>query len=134
MDIATTGRRVIAALALLTMAQAGIAAFNTRLIGPEWAWDQAGIGSDASLYAIRFASDGTLRVRADCNSGSARYLVEGERLWFSHIAITKKGCGDDSKDREFLRSLAEVVAYRFDDGRLVLTLASGARMQLRENV
>lgn len=134
-DIATPGRRLIAALALLTVAQAGIAS-HSSLIGPEWAWEPASVervGPDASRYTIRFASDGTMRVRADCNRGSGRFAVDGERLSLSAIATTKKGCGADSMDRQFLRALAEVVSYRLVDRRLLLTLGSGERLHLREN-
>jgi heat shock protein HslJ len=74
-------------------------------------------------YTLEFFTDGRVQLRADCNRGSARYTTGADRsLTLSPAAVTKMGCPRGSDDAEFLRQLAQVGAYRFADGDLVLAL------------
>jgi heat shock protein HslJ len=100
-------------------------------VGIVWAWQSAQFADGRRIavaaserYTIEFSPDGTLRVRADCNRGSARYAVDGVRLSIGPVATTKKGCADDSHDRDFVAALEHVRGFRGDDRELVLTLAA----------
>jgi heat shock protein HslJ len=100
------------------------------LAGRAWAWQRTQLSSDKAVvpnaperYTLEFMPDGRVQLRADCNRGGARYDAgAGRTLAFSPAATTKMGCPPGSQGTEFLRQLAEVGAYRFADGNLVLTL------------
>jgi heat shock protein HslJ len=105
------------------------------LVGPVWHW-QATISKDASRavnvsaparYTVQFAGDGQVRVQADCNRGSGRYMPTQEGgLTLSPIATTKMGCPAGSLDTRFLRELGAVGRYRLDSGALMLESRDGA--------
>lgn len=102
------------------------------LIGTVWAWHasardggvRAGVAAP-DRYTIELSPDGSVRVRADCNRGGARYEANDVELRFGPIATTKTGCPAGSRDREFLDALAKVDAYRFEGIDLVLASADG---------
>ena len=76
---------------------------------------------------FEFMPDGRAQLRADCNRGGARYEAgAGRTLTLSPAAMTKMGCPAGSQGGEFLRQLADVSAYAFADGNLVLTLRADA--------
>ena len=104
------------------------------LLGGAWHWEgPQGTGAGPrDLYTLEFAPDGRLLVRADCNRGAGRYLVEaGGRLTLSAIATTKMGCPEGSLDSAFLRQLGEVEGYRFEGETLRLTTRGGAMRFVR---
>lgn len=103
---------------------------SDALAGRVWAWQRTQFSSNKAVvpdaperYTLEFMPDGRVQLRADCNRGGARYDAgAGRTLTFSPAAMTKMGCPPGSQGTEFLRQLAEVGAYRFADGSLVLTL------------
>ena len=100
-----------------------------------WEWTERGdrtrtIADDPARYTIRFGERNALRVQADCNAGSGRHAERADGgMTLSSIATTKKGCGKGSQDREFLRDLANVRAYRFEGDLLLLDLRDGGAMR-----
>ncbi len=77
-------------------------------------------------YSLAFFDDGTLGVKADCNTGSGSYTVDGSTIEFGPMALTRALCPPESLSDQFVRLLAEVDTYGMQDGRLVLTLNDGA--------
>ena len=74
-------------------------------------------------YTLDFQPGGRISVRADCNRGSGSYLLNGAKLTFGPLALTKMLCPQGSRDREFLSALATTTAQSFESDDLVLTLA-----------
>jgi para-nitrobenzyl esterase len=100
-----------------------------------WAWqgtqmrDGTRVAPDApERYTLLFQPGGQVSVRADCNRGSASYLLNGNALSFGPIALTKMLCPPGSRDAEFLRQLGAVAAQSFRGYELTFTLGDGAIM------
>jgi heat shock protein HslJ len=114
----------------IMMPPAIAAASGDELPGRTWVWQGTTFSGDREVvpdaperYTLEFMPDGRVRLRADCNRGSAHYEAGANRaLALTPAAITKKGCPPGSKDSEFLRALGDVAGYRFIEGDLVLAL------------
>ncbi|HQR09774.1 MAG TPA: META domain-containing protein [Casimicrobiaceae bacterium] len=111
---------------------------SDALVGPEWQWQRTHLGAAPQVvaaspgrYTLAFQAGGRVNVRADCNSGSGSYEVNGTQMKFGAIALTRMMCPQGSQDGEFLRSLAQVTGYTIAGGELLLTLADGATMRFR---
>ena len=124
--------------ALAAVAAAASAATPERTLGAfDWRWEWTEyadrtrtVSEDPARYIVRFGERNALRVRADCNSGSGRHVERDDgSMTLSRIATTKKGCGKGSQDREFLKNLADVRAYRFEADLLFLELRDGGAMR-----
>jgi heat shock protein HslJ len=103
------------------------------LTNTPWSWqgtqtkDGARVVPDApERYTIEFQPGGRVNVRADCNRGSASYLLNDTALSFGPIALTKMMCPSGSRDAEFLKGLGAVTSQATDGSDLVLTLGAGA--------
>jgi heat shock protein HslJ len=96
----------------------------------EWQWtglDGEGPGSqlqvpDPENYNIVFLEDGIYYFRADCNTGSGDYTMEGSSLTLGPGMMTLVACGEESLDSEYLASLANVTSASIEDGQLILYL------------
>jgi len=105
-----------------------------ELGGSVFAWQETELAGGARVtpaaperYTLEFGSDGRVRLRADCNRGSAAFEAgAGRTLTLSAIGTTKMGCPPGSQDAEYLRELAQVDGYRPVDNGLVLTLRGSA--------
>jgi len=73
--------------------------------------DSAVMPDQLSQYWVQFIDEGTVFVRADCNSGSGRYKVDGNSLTISDIIMTLAFCGDDSIDQDLLGALMSATAW-----------------------
>jgi heat shock protein HslJ len=103
---------------------------NTGLTGITWKW----LGSttshgeikpgDPAQYTVYFTRAEAL-VQADCNSGSAAYMVEGTAIKFGPIATTLIACGAGTQDSEFLKELQSAATYALQGADLSFGLASG---------
>jgi heat shock protein HslJ len=110
-----------------------IAAGDSLLTGTRWAWqstqlkDGTRIVPDApERYTLEFQPGGQVHVRADCNRGSASYLLNDTALSFGPVALTKMMCPPGSRDAEFLKELAAVAQQSVTGPELVLTLQGNA--------
>lgn len=99
------------------------------LTNTTWQWQALEAGSnrtvidDRAQYTVVFRPNGTLAFRADCNTGTGTFTVNGSALNLAPGAITLAYCGEKSKDQLFLASLMRATAYEIDDsGNLLLTL------------
>ncbi len=94
-----------------------------------WSWQGTQMSDGTSIvpdaperYTLEFQPGGIVNVRADCNRGSASYLLTGNALAFGPIALTRAMCAPGSRDAEFLKGLAAVAGQLFRGNDLVLTL------------
>jgi para-nitrobenzyl esterase len=110
-----------------------VAPGDALLTGTVWTWqgtqmrDSTRFTPDSpERYTLEFQPGGKLIVRADCNRGSASYLLDGSALSFGPIALTRAMCPPGSKDADFLRGVQAVSGHLLHGGELELTLKSGA--------
>lgn len=105
------------------------------LVNTLWQWtefeDTSGENSFAvdnpQQYQLLFLPDGTYAFRADCNTGSGSYEVDGASLTILPGITTLAACGDDSLDTQYLQFLGDTASYVIDeDGNLVLNLMADA--------
>jgi heat shock protein HslJ len=75
---------------------------------------------DPENYTLAFFADGTYYIKADCNSGSGTYTLDGNNLTLGPTTITLMACGPESMDGEYLSLLPTVEAAALEDGQLVL--------------
>jgi heat shock protein HslJ len=75
---------------------------------------------DPENYTLAFFADGTYYIKADCNSGSGTYTLDGNNLTLGPTTITLMACGPDSMDGEYLSLLPSVGEAALEDGQLVL--------------
>jgi heat shock protein HslJ len=104
--------------------------FEGKLEGPIWKWielnhDSQSVVSNPERYTLRFRGDGSLDFVADCVSGSATYVVEGDGLRIELGAASPVECGPSSLSKEYLEFLSSVVTFELDGSRLNLYLADG---------
>lgn len=99
------------------------------LVGPVWAWQETLMSDDTRIvpdapdrYTLQFQADGRVVVLADCNRGSGTYALDGNRLTFGPIALTRKQCPPGSRDAAFLKGVINVVSHLFVGPALVLEL------------
>jgi heat shock protein HslJ len=79
---------------------------------------------DRAKYTIRFAKDGQLTTRLDCNSGTGTWKSPGtDRLQFSPLSTTRTLCPPGSHFDRLVHDLEHVASFAFKGGRLYLSLA-----------
>jgi heat shock protein HslJ len=107
----------------------GPAAPSPSLTQGVWLWTRTDYGDgsvlrspDPNAYTLAFMDDGHLAIRADCNSASATYTVNGSMLSIQPGPMTLAACPPGSQDTVFLRDLFQVATYVFDGPRLVLNM------------
>jgi heat shock protein HslJ len=83
---------------------------------------------DPSGYTLEFRSDGTARVKADCNSATGSWKSESaSQLEFGTMAATMAQCAEGSLHDQYLAQFEWVRSYVIDNGNLFLaTMADGS--------
>lgn len=106
----------------------GLAGTSWRLVQIMSMDDSTYTPSDASLYTLEFGNDGSMRVKADCNSGTGAWTSESAgQLQFGVIAATQAECGPDSLHDRYMSQFQWVRSYVLRDGHLFLaTMADGS--------
>lgn len=106
------------------------AAVNASFVNATWAW-VARAGSEPvtvtspDRYTVGFNTNGTYRLRADCNNGTGNFTVDGKKLKLAPANLTEVYCGDRSLDRDLVTALDGVTAFEMDSqGRLVLLMTN----------
>jgi para-nitrobenzyl esterase len=109
------------------------AAGDSLLTNTVWTWQGTQFKNGARVvpdaperYTLVFQPGGMVNVRADCNRGSASYLLNGSALSFGPIALTKMMCPPGSRDTEFLKDLSTLAGQQWSGNDLVLTLTGDA--------
>jgi para-nitrobenzyl esterase len=99
------------------------------LTASAWAWHGTQMSDDARFvpdaperYTLAFQPGGRVSVRADCNRGAGTYVLDGSKLSFGPLALTRAMCPPESRDTDYLKGLQQVTGYLFRAGDLVLTL------------
>jgi heat shock protein HslJ len=104
------------------------------LVGPTWTVNSIVTGDavssipDGVVATLTFGADGRVAVRPGCNQGGGSYAVEGARIRFAEIALTKMACDGARGEMEaaVLAVLhAEELTYAIEAGSL--TLQAGAQ-------
>jgi heat shock protein HslJ len=103
-----------------------------------WQWtgtsDPLGITTvdNPSSYTVAFSPDGSAVIGADCNTVLATYTAnDAGALTITLGPSTLAACGPDSRDAEFLQSLAAVVGYFGEGDTLALEMmADGGVLSL----
>ena len=95
----------------------------------EWQWtsfqdsdspDNQITVTDSENYTLALFADGTYYIKADCNSGSGTYTLEGNSLILGSPVTTLVECGSESMSGEYLSLLPTVEIATIKDGQLVL--------------
>jgi len=83
-------------------------------------------------YTIAFNTDGTVNIKADCNSAGGTYTADDNgSLTITLGPMTLVACPPDSRSDEFVQKLGFVASYFFEDGFLYLDMmADGGTFQL----
>lgn len=84
--------------------------------------------SGVATPTIRFGADGRLSGNTACNSASAAYTVEGDRLTIEALISTKRACVDprgNELEVAYVRAVEATRTYRIANGELELIDASG---------
>ncbi|MCQ6962905.1 META domain-containing protein [Methanolobus chelungpuianus] len=111
------------------------------IIGTEWQWaelsgpmpaDQLLVPGPENYYLV-FSEDGIYYFRADCNTGSGNYTLEGESLTLEPGVMTLVACGEDSLDSQYLASLNNVTSAATEEGQLILYLEDQENRMLFDN-
>ncbi len=99
------------------------------LTGTSWQWTQltraAGnvAVTDPSLYTLTFNADGTVDVKADCNSGRWTYATgDGGMLTVTAGEMSTAFCGAGSLDQVFRGGLTNAMSYRLEEGGLSIDM------------
>lgn len=71
-------------------------------------------------YTLALFADGTYYIKADCNSGSGTYTLEGNRLILGLPVTTLVECGPESMNGEYTSLISTVEAVALEDGQLIL--------------
>ena len=104
------------------------------LVGPTWTVNSIVTGDavssipDGVVATLTFSADGRVAVATGCNQGGGSYAVEGNRIRFAEIALTKMAC-DAARGQMEAAVLAvlgaEALTYAIEAGSL--TLQAGAQ-------
>ena len=95
----------------------------------EWQWtsfqdsdspDNQITVTDPENYTLALFADGTYYIKADCNSGSGTYTLEGNDLILDSPVTTLVECGPESMSGEYLSLLPTVETVTIENGQLVL--------------
>jgi heat shock protein HslJ len=112
----------------ITTADGATLVFTPSLQGVVWQFTrfQAGNGEetvvdDPSRYTLEVFDDGSARVRADCNRGKGRAVIDGSAIDLT-VALTRSACPPGSLSSEYAGYLDEAVSWVIRDGQLHLSL------------
>ena len=94
-------------------------------------WQWTGFASPAGQYDVEspgdylliFRADGTVEIKADCNSASGTYAMDSFKMSILPGQAALAGCPTGSRGEEFLRYLESIVVYLYQPGELFLNLA-----------
>lgn len=105
---------------------------GSNLTGVTWEWavlvDQMGQTevTDPTRYTAVFNADGTLNLKADCNTVISQYITNGASLEIVPGVTTLVACETGSQDQLFLNSLNAAESYMVQDGELYVVLRGGS--------
>lgn len=87
------------------------------------------VPSDQTAPTIRFGADGRLAGNTGCNSASADFTVNGDRLTIGMMITTKRACVERSRnelERAYIEALTATRRFRIVKNELELLNESGS--------
>jgi heat shock protein HslJ len=124
-------RKTLAGVLAVSLAAAGCAdtvGGPTDVIGVPWRLQSLQVTHLSEMapppgdFTIRFAEDGGLDVRADCNGCGGPYTLSGSTLAVGALACTRVFCASAPFDTEYVRLIEAATVVERSDG--ILTLRS----------
>jgi len=121
--------------ALLAAALLSACGQGTRgLTGSTWRWTHATEFApfahtdvaDPSLYTLSFARDGTLAIKADCNTMHGTYVTKGQDITLALGPSTLVACQGGSLGDRFVDLLHTASMFRVESHGLTLRLENDA--------
>ena len=107
------------------------------IVGPTWQWvgfqdatERYGV-EEPERYTINFLADETYAIRADCNTGSGGYTLDGKQLTVGPAALTRKACAADSRADAFTANLNAAATYFTAGSNLYIITSDGGAMKLQ---
>ena len=82
-------------------------------------------------YTVEFRDRGQLAVKADCNTCSGSYTLNGASLQIGPLACTRAFCGAASNDTAFLDILTNARTYGVLGAELTIDSSKGVARFLR---
>jgi len=81
---------------------------------------------DSENYTIEFKDDDTFSAKADCNSASGGYTLDGDDLTIRLGPTTLAECGENSLYNQYLANLGMVGSYSVENDRLTQSFQNDA--------
>lgn len=107
----------------------GLDANVRALVDVDWKWleshyndDTSVIPADPTQYTLRFAANGSVNARVDCNRAGGRYHLEEGKLRIEITHSTMAACEPDSLEAIFLKDIGRTGAFFLQDGKLHVDL------------
>jgi len=136
---AKTFKQKTATLTIKLASGGGTMAFTRAsenpLLNTQWRWENTQTPVEtitptvSRMYTLEFLA-GKVNVKADCNSGSGTYKVEGNSITFGPIGMTRMMCPAGSLDTKFLQQLSAVRTFDVNGISLRMSMvADGGTMQ-----
>jgi heat shock protein HslJ len=125
---------ILLCVSVLVFSACGKSGSSEEITGILWQWTAMQETVPASLsavpdpqnYTITFNTDGSVDIKADCNTVNGTYEMKGSDLTITLGASTLMACGEASQDVSYLAALSKVSSYAVVDGQLQLKFADDA--------
>lgn len=105
----------------------------SALAGTTWQWtgyagkDGFTLTPDTPAnYTLSFMDDGTVAVKADCNTGGGTYTEDGASLSIMVTRMTRAACPPESLSNDFVIGLNAAESYAMDGENLAITIEGAA--------
>ena len=72
-------------------------------------------------FTVRFETNGTLSVRADCNTCTGRYVLDGSTVSIGNLACTLIACPTPGVDTLFTSGLQNAKTVTVSNNNLIMT-------------
>ncbi|MEZ4769575.1 MAG: serine hydrolase [Caldilineales bacterium] len=83
-------------------------------------------------YMLTLFEDGTLEIKADCNTAAATYFVDGFSAGIEIGPATLAACAGDSRSEQFLQFLGKATQFIATDAQLIIILDAENSMMVFE--
>jgi heat shock protein HslJ len=132
-DLVLTGTDIEVKMVDNTVAQPAKALYGTKwtvetLVSGDVA---SSVPADTTAF-MTFSADGKVAGSTGCNSFGGLAKVEGDKITFGDLVMTKKACdgGAGALEASVLQVLEQPVTYRIDGSKLILSAPDGSGLHL----
>jgi heat shock protein HslJ len=99
------------------------------IIGAPWQWvatlynnDTKAVPENPENYLLELLPEGQITVRADCNTATGTYMLDGDQLSINVTASTMMACPPGSLADQFIEDLNAAQSYMMDGEDLIIVL------------